>query len=173
MKRWSAYITMIALLVVACQPDNAVSAFSSDTILQQVFHKEQWSRMQSTRSITGAWTYSFPFYSSMLSIRENGRFTYVNRDCLGSSYSAGSWRQDGRYYILCSDARFREPKKVETVPVEVTGSPGSLTFTCTTLAPDTSYIYFDNSRYLLEGDTLFGFNSENGEISCRYTSPVE
>ncbi len=172
MKRVTLYV-VIALLLLACQPDKSVSGASSDSLMQQVFQKEQWSRPQRTRSVTGTWTYSFPFFSSVLSIGEDGRFSYWNQGCLGSSYSAGSWKEEGGYYVLCSDERFREQKVPEALPVETTGTGDSIVYTVNVQQPDSFYIYFDHDRYLLKGDTLFGLNSVTGEISSRYTPPVE
>ena len=79
-------------------------------------------------------------YSGVLEIKKDGRFTFRDRSCLGSSYSEGTWRTVGGVYVLQSLEKFKEP---------------SLLF-----HRDSGHVYFDNEQLNLIGDTLYAATSK-------------
>lgn len=68
-------------------------------------------------TIYGTWTYSFPFYSSELTVNENGTFIFHEQGCMGHGYTEGTWTSSGDTYILTSLAKYKQQQevKVETI----------------------------------------------------------
>lgn len=69
-------------------------------------------------SYIGEWSYSFPFYSSSLLIKEDGTFTYHDRGCTGSSYSEGTWTQIGLDIVITSYQQYAPDKQVELIEID-------------------------------------------------------
>ena len=79
-------------------------------------------------------------YSGVLEIKKDGRFTFRDRSCLGSSYSEGTWRTAGGVYVLQSLEKFKEPSLSSH--------------------RDSGHVYFDNEQLNLIGDTLYAATSK-------------
>ena len=125
---------------------------------------------RANKGITGKWSYGFPFYSSSLTIQENGIFKFYSRACMGQSYSEGNWYLNGDYLTLKSFDKYKEQINSEIIidrtkteytsktqikegnaeigPIEVNRSV-VLNF------PDTSHTYFDHSMFRLMDNTLY------------------
>lgn len=77
-------------------------------------------------AVYGTWTYSFPFYSSELTMNENGTFIFHEQGCIGHGYTEGTWTSSGDTYILTSFAKYKQQQKTkaETImqPIITKGS---------------------------------------------------
>jgi len=67
--------------------------------------------------IYGTWTYSFPFYSSELTVNENGTFIFHEQGCMGHGYTEGTWTSSGDTYILTSLAKYKQQQEVKVEPI--------------------------------------------------------
>lgn len=116
--------------------------------------------------IAGEWHYNFPFYSSKLTLLENGIFHFFSRGCLGKSYSEGNWYYRGQYIICRSFDKYKEETKpLETIitsesasipkakgkkkskQVDISIDLSQFNSTISYNFPDTSNTYLDNIRY--------------------------
>lgn len=127
--------------------------------------------------IYGTWTHDFPFYSSELTIKENGTFIFHEHGCMGHGYSEGLWINSGETYILTSFAKYngQSESKIETIvsPTKsknrrIKSNPTDSTslvinipeFTLPEVTynvnwPDTSNVYYDKVIFRLVNDTLY------------------
>jgi hypothetical protein len=154
----------------SCRPEGVVAELPST------------SSIHPDPSIIGSWTYSFPFYSMELVIKENGFFQYYAQGCVNKSYSEGFWTIHNGNLELSSFDQFKnqsvlkddliEDSIVSTDAIREAGTVVNekiedvfildlLRFKTSLLVdwPDTSRIYFDKISYRLVGDTLYQLDS--------------
>jgi hypothetical protein len=88
--------------------------------------------MQRIDPVCGEWTYSFPFYSSSLSIKEDNTFTFFNQRCIGRGYTEGKWIRKKGYLVLMSYDWYKQ----------------------TIHNSDTSNLYFNSSIFEIKDNAL-------------------
>lgn len=142
---------------------------------------------QPKTAITGTWVYSFPFYSSELTLQENGKFTFYERGCTGQGYSEGNWSINDETLILKSSEKFR--KQVEAIinythksstkqktrvtntkagMYQVTIDPSLFETNASFIWPDTSNVFFDNVKIRITVDTLFELDKRGILTTAKY-----
>lgn len=72
--------------------------------------------------LAGTWKLSNNniWYSSTLTLSEDGRFDFESMSCLGQTYSKGSWERNNNIIILTS---FDSPKQKTVEPVFIEEEP--------------------------------------------------
>lgn len=141
-------------------------------------------------SIYGTWIYEFPFYSSELTIKENGTFKFHEQGCTGHGYSEGVWSATKHTITFSSN---RSLKKEDTFSIDTfkttikdhnlksslgsNGSSDSLSISTAfgfrdinynLIFPDTIYRYFDKEKFELLNDTLFRLNKNGLKTDAKF-----
>jgi hypothetical protein len=79
------------------------------------------AKTQSENPLTGVWTYSNSiWYSSDLTLQENGIFKFHDQGCYGQKFSQGQWANQNGTILLTSFDTFKQKEKTETIkPKEI------------------------------------------------------
>lgn len=134
--------------------------------------------------LTGTWKLSNNniWYSSTLTLLEDGRFDYESMSCLGQTYSKGNWERKNSIIILTSFDSLKqkpmEPVFIEEEPTAVSNKDkkGSywlntevkhITFNSFADAP----VYFDNLQLQLINDTLYCLDLNSLLADSKYYKP--
>ena len=140
-------------------------------------------------SLFGKWTYSFAFYYSELTIKEDGTFKFYDEGCTGSEYTEGKWAYNGKTILLTSFEKYASGKAPEPVqispPAKTSKSkrkirPGKLVYTLDTSFFSRSYpplptpgditkVYFDKVQLVYVGNTLCELDKNGEKTDTRFT----
>ncbi len=128
-------------------------------------------------NIYGKWTHSFPFYTSELTVWDNGTFSFFTQGCLGKSYSRGTWELYGADIICTSFDNYEEHK--ESIITTITEDPPfpkkksvkwkksklkyEANFVMLKMSagfnfPDTFNNYLNHERFRIKDDMLYKLN---------------
>lgn len=72
-------------------------------------------KTQSENPLTGEWKYSNSiWYSSELTLQDNGTFTFHDQGCYGQKFSQGQWTNNNGIIQLTSFDTFKQKEQIET-----------------------------------------------------------
>ena len=138
------------------------------------------AKKQSENPLTGEWEYSYTmWYSSELTLQDNGTFKFHDQGCYGQKFSQGEWSYNNGIVQLTSFDTFKQTKQTEAnksneVTNQKNASPklkkGQVKYTIAEstelLTPawpgpnDTIRIYLDKVQLQLRNDTLYCVGSD-------------
>ena len=73
---------------------------------------------QVVNSLNGKWKYNNTiWYSSELTLHDNGTFTFHDQGCNGQKFSQGQWTNSNGSVLLTSFDRFKPKEQVETIRI--------------------------------------------------------
>ena len=132
----------------------------------------------SANSLTGEWKYNNTiWYSSELSLQDNGTFTFHDQGCYGQKFSQGQWTNNNGIIILTSFDSFKQKEQRDTAITMTTTTRqaqsklknGKIEYSfigfkavstpILTNPHDTVRVYFDKIQLQLQGDTLYCMGS--------------
>ena len=74
------------------------------------------TKTQTQNSLTGEWKYSNTiWYSSELTLKDNGTFKFHDQGCYGQKFSEGQWTNNNGTIILTSFDTFRQKDQTDTI----------------------------------------------------------
>lgn len=123
------------------------------------------TKIQSESQLTGEWTYSYSiWYSSELTLQDNGTFKFHDQSCHGQMFSQGKWTNDNGIIQLTSFDAFKPKEQTDTIrSAEVTEhSFVGLKDIPPPVLPgpdDTVRVYLDKIQLQLKNDTLYCIGS--------------
>jgi hypothetical protein len=79
------------------------------------------AKTESKNTLTGEWKYSNSiWYSSELTLQENGTFKFHDQGCYGQKFTQGQWTNNNGTILLTSFDTFKQKEQTETIkPKEV------------------------------------------------------
>src|SRR5439155_23234447 len=96
--------------------DHANAAFKIEHVKHRILSSTSFYPQQHATSYVTEWSYDFPFYSSELTIDNDGTFKFHDQGCTGHGYSEGKWTNYGSAILLTSFAKYsanESPKMIE------------------------------------------------------------
>lgn len=138
------------------------------------------TKTQTQSSLTGEWKYSNTiWYSTKLTLQDNGTFKFHDQGCYGQKFSQGHWTNNNGTIILTSFDTFRQKEQADTIKSIEVAEPkkakrkikkGEVEYTFVgfkNVTPpvlpgtnDTVRIYLDKIQLQLKNDTLFCVGSD-------------
>jgi len=167
---------------------HADTGFKIEPVKHPILSSTSFYPRQHATSYVGDWSYNFPFYSSELTIDNNGTFKFHDQGCTGHGCSEGKWINYGWAILLKSFAKYSTnelPKMIEVPSNRNLSSPkhkkatGKTEFkidssifdetvTFKVLASDTTNVYFDNVLMILENDTLYQLGKNGSKTNTKF-----
>ncbi len=134
----------------------------------------------SENSLTGEWKYSNTiWYSSELTLQDNGTFTFHDQGCYGQKFSQGQWTNNNGTILLISFDSFKQKEQTDTIKsTEISDQKktnrklkkGEVEYTFVGLKnvpppvlpgpSDTVRIYLNKIQLQLKNDTLYCVGSD-------------
>jgi hypothetical protein len=134
----------------------------------------------SEKLVTGEWKYSPSiWYSSELTLQDNGTFKFHDQGCYGQEFSQGKWANNDGTIVLTSFDTFKPKRQTETnKPNETTarkkitwkskddkieisiGDVKNISLPRLPGPSDTIRIYFDRVQLQFRSDTLYGIDND-------------
>ncbi len=138
------------------------------------------TKAQTENALSGEWKYSNSiWYSSELTLQDNGTFKFHDQDCYGQKFSQGQWTNNNGTIILTSFDTFKQKVQTDTIKsTEVADQnktklkskkgEAEIVFTGLKDVPppvlprpnDTVRIYLNKIQLRLSNDTLFCAGSD-------------
>jgi len=181
----------IMALLTQCKhkaDDHANAGFKIEPVKYRILSSTSFYPQQHATSYVGEWSYDFPFYSSELTIDNDGTFKFHDQGCTGHGYSEGKWTKYGSAILLTSFKKYsvnESPRMIEVPSHRNSSSPkhkkapgktefaidSSLfdeTVTYRFLGSDTTSVYFDNVLMILENDILYQLDKNGSKTDTKF-----
>lgn len=138
------------------------------------------AKTRSQKRLTGAWKNSPSiWYSSELTLRDNGTFKFHDQGCYGQQFSQGEWVNNNGTIVLTSFDSFKQKRQTETnKPNEAIGRKKktwkskdskieisiedvkNVSLPGLPRPADTIRVYFDGVQLQFRSDTLYGIDND-------------
>jgi hypothetical protein len=138
------------------------------------------TKTQTENPLTGEWKYTNSiWYSSELTLQDNGTFKFHDQGCYGQKFSQGQWTNTNGTIILTSFDSFRQKQQTDTIKSTENADlkkakrklkKGEVEYTSVGLKDvpppvlpgpnDTVRIYLDKIQLQLRNDTLYCVGSD-------------
>lgn len=168
------FISASLTLLFLTQCNTKQNSNSTTEILSPSF------QTQSENPLTGQWKYiNSIWYSSELTLQENGTFKFHDQGCYGQKFSQGQWTNNNGTILLTSFDNFKQKEQTEAIKsTEVKNQKktkrklrkGEVEYTFAGFKDvpppvipepnDTVRIYLDKIQLQLRNDTLYCVGSE-------------
>lgn len=180
----SAFIAIFCLMIHLFSKDNVIN-------LKPTFGLKPLALFATATtvspSLVGEWEYSFPFYSSELTINKDSTFRFHERGCMGHGYSEGKWTFSANRLTLLSDEKYKIDNQLESYGIESDSGASNrkskmskrkpdLKFDLSTYTikaiykhVDTANVYFDRVQFILEQGTLYRLNKNGLRTEAKFT----
>jgi hypothetical protein len=143
-------------------------------------------KIDQSNLLVGEWYYSFPFYSSELTLNPDGSFKFHNQGCAGHGYTEGRWKDNEGELILTSYSKYNQEvrpsdMKAQITPIELTHKnsklkniytidSSSFNVTVSFKKSDTSNIYFRTKKFRISQGALIDIDENGKETDAIYRS---
>ena len=110
-------------------------------------------RAESMNDLTGEWEYNNTiWYSSELTLKDNGSFKFHDQGCMGQNFTEGSWTNNNGTILLSSYNSYRPGEEAKTV-TQSSNEPRS------------------KKRKLKKGEVEYSFDAFKGVIIQKFPGP--